>query len=476
MKRKIETELSEEFIKKCQKDFHSDPQNIIARNAINSVGSMLSTTNSTRVNEISHIFLNSIKKPHLKATNQGASGRCWMFAALNTFRHLLINALNLENFEFSETYLFFWDKLERSNSYIHWFIDHSNEKPGDRVYDYIVENCMCDGGWWNTFANLVEKYGIIPADAMRETYQSDDSEDMNRIIKDQLDCCVNYIIKNRKKFSLEELQKIRINTIQEIYNTLVKFLGEPPTKFNWTFSTEENEPAVISKLTPKDFLKMVAPEMNINKDFITLTNIPKWEYYKKYKIKYTNNVYEGELCTVFNMPIDELVRYAVKSISSGVSVWFACDVMKSFNWIHSTLDDKLDDHKTVFEEEFKFDKGDRIEMGNVQATHAMALTGFNMDDKGKVVSWQVENSWGYLDNETPGLDGFLCMSQSWFEKYVIQIVVHKKFLSRTLQNKVEQEGTEIEPWNGMAPALQIKGMKAPRAYLDILKLKKNKFL
>jgi bleomycin hydrolase len=462
MKRKLESEISEEFLKKCQEEFRKDPINIIARNAINSVGSMLGTINSNRVNQISHVFLNSVKKPYLKATNQGASGRCWMFAALNTFRHMLINALNLENFEFSETYLFFWDKLERANSYIHWFIDHPDQKSGDRTYDYIVENSMCDGGWWCTFANLVQKYGLIPASAMKETYQSDDSEDMNRIIKDQLDCCVNYIRKHRNKFSLEELEEIRKSTVQEIYNTLVKFLGEPPQKFDWSFSTDENEPGVISKLSPMEFLGMVAPEMDMNADFVTLANIPKgMKFYKNYKIKYTNNVYEGENFQVFNLPIDEMSRYAVKSISSGMSVWFACDVMKSFNWVHSTLDDKLDDHKIIFEEEYKFEKGERLQMGNVQPTHAMALTGFNMDDKGKVVSWQVENSWGYSDNETPGLDGFLCMSQSWFEKYVIMIVVHKRFLSRTLQNKVETEAIELEPWSGMAPALRIKSFRKP---------------
>ena len=106
-RRREQVDIDEDFLSECEEKFAADPSNVIARNAIVSVGSAWATTNSNRVNEISHVFLNTVKKKNLKATNQEHSGRCWMFAGLNTFRHMMISALNLENFEFSEVYLFF---------------------------------------------------------------------------------------------------------------------------------------------------------------------------------------------------------------------------------------------------------------------------------------------------------------------------------------------------------------------------------
>jgi bleomycin hydrolase len=467
----IQPDISEQFLAECEKKFKSDPVNIVAKNAINSVGSMFSTINSSRVNEISHIFLNSVKKKNLRATNQGASGRCWMFAALNTFRHILIQALDLENFEFSEVYLFFWDKLERSNSYLKWFIEHPEYQPGDRAYEYMLVDYMSDGGWWNTFANLVNKYGLVPAGAMKETYQSDDSDAMNKIIKERLDSAVNYIRLNRKKIDLEQYRR---ETVRGIYDILVKFLGEPPKQFDWHFSREEDEECsgygVVTKLTPKKFLDMVAPGMDMNKDFVVLTHIPTkgLHYNTRYTIRCTNNVSEAENCTVFNLPIEDLAKYAMKSIMSGFAVWFVGDVHQAFNWFHSCLDDKLDDSKTVFGETEKFSKGDRILLRNVQGSHAMALTGFNLDQKGRPVNWQVENSWGYFDNETPGRDGFLAMSHSWFEKYVTQIVIHKDFLSRSLKKKIDIEPIELNPWDCLAPALRVGVHNPPANYTRIL--------
>ena len=183
------------FLAECEEEFNEDPSNVIARNAVVAIGSMISTTNSTRLNEIDHVFMNTIKKKHLKATNQGRSGRCWMFSGLNMFRHNVIKALDLENFEFSETYLFFWDKLERANRYLRWFIDHRHEvTTEDESFKFMVDEYTGDGGWWNMFSNLVQKYGVIPKSAMKETWQSDDSDDMNKILNDRIQAAANYVL------------------------------------------------------------------------------------------------------------------------------------------------------------------------------------------------------------------------------------------------------------------------------------------
>lgn len=456
-------DINPEFLQDCEQKFYKDPSNIISRNAIVAIGSMIATTNSNRLNDIDHVFMNSIKKKNVKATNQGRSGRCWMFSGLNMFRHSVIQALQLENFEFSETYLFFWDKLERANRYLRWFINHPDVNENDDSFKFMVDEYTGDGGWWNMFSNLVKKYGLVPKSAMKETFQSDDSEDMNRILNDRLQACANYIF-NNKNMTDEEIEELRDETMKQIYNILVKFLGEPPKKFRWSYTNDEDVSNIISELTPKQFMQMVIPNVDLD-DFVVLTHLPgKLSEKKLYEIKYTNNVYEGKNFKFLNLPINELKKYASKSILSGMPVWFAADVCKDFNPYHSTLDDRLVDENIVFGGKHNFTKGDRITFRNLQANHAMSLVGINFDVDKKPESWQVENSWGYWDNETPGADGFLYMSDSWFSKNVMQVVVHKNYLTRSIKKLLNQKVTILDPWDCVAPATKINPVDAPKTY------------
>jgi bleomycin hydrolase len=467
--------IDDRFITKCENYFNSDPVNIFKRNCINAVGCSILSTNSTRLNEISHTFLNSIKRRSVKATNQGDSGRCWMFSGLNSFRHVVINDLSLSDFEFSQVYLFFWDKFERSNSYLMWFIQNPEERIGSRAYDFMVDYYMSDGGYWNTFANLVDKYGVLPSECMKETYQSENSGKMNHIIRERLESTINHFWKFRHKLTVEDKHKIRQNVLKEIYLTLVKFLGEPPKKFSFIFNRDEADPFILSNISAKDGLTRLMGKCNISNDFVMLMNCPTpdMKFYRKYRIKYTSNVYDGSDCIFINLPIHELSKYAMNSITKGFPVWFACDISHSFNTYHSVLDDRLDDKDKLFGEVEDFSKGERMYLRNVEASHAMTITGFNIDKGGKPTEWQVENSWGYYDSNTPGRDGFLYMSQSWFEKYVIEIVVQKRFLSRTiLKIHNSDDVIELNPWDSCAPSLKVGGKgrgSPPKDYLERLK-------
>lgn len=464
--------MNEQFLHNCEEKFNSDPVNIIGRNAVVNVGSLYATTNSNKLNQLSHVFLNSVKHKNLKATNQGSSGRCWMFAALNIFRHILISALDLEEFEFSEVYLFFWDKFERSNTYLTWFIENEDVGVENRSFDYMVRDFLTDGGWWNTFANVVNKYGLVPKNAMKETFQSGNSEDMNSILKEHLDSCVNHMMYRREKgASKEELHHTRERTMEKIYNILVKFLGEPPKTFNWDFYNDDSEKC-ITNLTPHKFKQTILPGVDLH-DFVALSHVPTrdLELNRTYEIDWTSNTVEGSNCVLLNVHIDDMIRYAKNSILSGMAVWFVADVNKHFNFMHSVLDDEMDDSELVFGRPHKFSKGDRITFRNVQGNHAMALTGINLNDKGVPINWQVENSWGYYDNEVPGLDGFLTMSHSWFKKYVVEIVVHKKFLSRSLLSKLNQDPIHLNPWDCMAPATRAGNVDAPKDYIQKLRLR-----
>jgi len=444
--------ITPEFIEMCREKFTSDPKNIIVRNAIASVGTVLAATSTEEVNKVNHVFLNTIKEEHVKATNQASSGRCWLFAGLNMFRHTLIKALGLKNFEFSETYLFFWDKVERSNVFLTYILNNLDKPLDDRTMHLTLARPVCDGGYWNMFVNLVNKYGLIPKDAMKETFHSGWSEEINEVINERLRACAHYLIENHHKLNEEQIEEIRSSCVQQIYEIMVKFLGMPPKEFEWSYiKSDYSERQTLAGLTPAAFKTMAIGGIDLN-DFICLTHFPDHPYNKRYALKHTSNVVGGEKAILLNVSIRELKKHAAKAITSGIPVWFGADVHRGFHPYEDTLDEKLIDYDLIFGEQYPMTKAQRLAYRTTEANHAMCLTGVDFDEKGKTIKWQVENSWGYYDDETPGLDGFLTMSDDWFDENVFEVVIHKNLLSRQLTRLLTSEIVEVEPWDTLAEA------------------------
>jgi bleomycin hydrolase len=467
--------ISKLFLEYCKTEFNNDPKNIISRNAIVSIGSMISTTDSKVLNKIDHIFLNTIRKKETKATNQGRTGRCWMFAGLNIFRHNIIHALHLDNFEFSQTYLFFWDKLERANTYMCWFIDNPGIDPTSREFEYMADGFISDGGWWNMFSNLVNKYGLIPKSAMRETWQSVDSEDMNNVLSDYINSTVNVMYENRKKLNKQEMIVLKQLCLTKIYNILVMYLGEPPSEIKWSYLNEENVPHVLEKLSPETFTKATLPSIDLD-DFVVLSNIPYGlQENKMYEILLSSNITNGKNFTFLNLHINELIKYTTKSVLAGLPVWFAADIDRDFNFYHSTLDNKLANQEHIFGKKYNFDKKSKILFRQLNSNHAMTFVGLNISDKNIVTNFQVENSWGYFNNDNLGEDGFLNMSLEWFKENVLQVVIHKNFLSRNILKLTKQNTIKLQPWESVAPSLKISSRGIPRQYKRIYQMKTGKY-
>ena len=461
--------ISLEFSQNCLRELTKDPVHAIVRNAIVTIGSELATTNQDELNKITHLFMNTVKKKNLKATCQGGSGRCWMFAGLNTMRHIMIKGMDLDNFEFSQTYLFFWDKFERSNTYLQWFIDNPDAVQGDRHFDFITSMQLSDGGWWNTFVNLVDKYGVVPKTAMEETYQSEDTEDMNQTLMLYLNSAVCQL---RRK-EVQDIKTFKTKTMTRIFSILVKYLGTPPNTFDWTF-TQDDEVKVMQQLNPTIFKDMLTSSLSMS-DFVVLTDLPQLRRNTLYTLRYSSNIIGGKDLTILNLSIESMAKYTKKSILTGLSVWFAADVSKHFNYWHSTLNDKINDSTPAFGPLSEMSKKEQLVMCNTEPNHAMAFTGVNVDDKGKLpVSWQVENSWGFHDHETAGMDGFLCMSHSWFNKYVIQVSIFKQLLSKVDQQLLETRPVPLLPWELGGSALRIVGKAAPTNYLESLRNTKRR--
>lgn len=442
--------ISPTLTNKWAKDFKKNPINLIARNAVVSVGSEFATIDEEEVKNTSHIFMNTIKSHNLKATDQGQSGRCWIFAGLNMFRHLFIKTLGLNQFEFSVPYLFFWDKLERSNYYLEWFMNNKADI-NSRDYEYMLDSYYSsDGGYWNQFVSLVKKYGVIPLSAMPETFQSENSADMNELMNEHLVGAACWFHNNSEK-SLKEKNKVKFQVLKNIYNLLVKYLGQPPQSFTWYFNhydhDTETDVGDATKSSPKEFTDMIFPKKLLQiDDFVLLGNMPSLPYGQMYEGRLTANLVGGQNNHYLNLPITELKKYALKSILAGLPVWFAGDVRKGFNYFHSVLNPKLYNNSLLFGKTLPMNKAERLNFRATAACHAMVLVGVNLDGK-QTTEWQVENSWGFRDNSEPGKDGFLSMKDEWFDEYLYEVVINKKFLTKAHQKMLTQERHQLEPWD-----------------------------
>lgn len=446
--------ITNDFINECSKSFHQDPINLVSRNAVLMVGAENACINPDVAKKASHIFLNTIKTKEEHATDQGSSGRCWMFSGLNIFRHLVNKALNLKNFEFSQTYLFFWDKFERCNLVLQLFVETPDFDINSRLGEELVsdDKLLCDGGFWSTFAGLVDKYGLVPKCAMNETWHSIDSGPMNSILYERLFACCNKLSTIK---DVKDREHLKWTTMQQLYSVLVKFLGEPPKTFTWSYTNDDEESNIINNLTPHTFKEMILVDIQLS-DFVVLSSVDMKEmpFYQKYVVNDSKTMLDGEELSFINLPSAELKKYAMKSILSGSPVWFAGDVGNGLSHIHGTLDEELFDTELFFGDYPKFDKGDRIKFRKTSANHAMTLVGFNCSNNGKPDRWQVENSWG-----DQGHDGYLSMSNKWFDDNLINVVIHKNYLSRAILKLNNQEAKELNLWDFMAPAMRVVSYK-----------------
>ena len=396
--------------------------------------------------KIDHTFSEQISG-EMKITNQKSSGRCWGYAGLNLFRIYLGRKHGLRNFEFSQTYFMFWDKLEKSNYFLNSIIDTAQESWDSRLIMHLLHNPIQDGGQWDMWVNLINKYGVVPKSEMPETYQSGKSMRMNRMITRKLR---EYAKKLREainnKTSAEEVIKLKNTMLSTVYKMLVVHLGEPPESFNWQVRDKKKNFHRYNDLTPKSFFSdHVGIDLN---NLVCLIDCPMSdkEYNRVYTVEYLGNVIEGNPIRYLNVEIDILKRATIESIKNNDPVWFGCDVSKYLHRTHGVMDTKLFDFELFYGTSFPLDKASRLEYGESKMTHAMLFTGVDLDSNGNPKKWRVENSWG----ERNGEKGYYIMSDDWFEQYLYEVVIDKKYLASKIVEMYEsQEAKSLPPWDPM---------------------------
>jgi len=422
----MQAAISKTNIKVFQKAYKSSPTNKLSRNALTRSSMLDVAMDWDAFRRVDHTYSHAIPNEMKKVTNQKASGRCWGFAGLNLMRFAVCDKYNLKNFEFSQNYFMFCDKLEKSNYFLENILATLDESFDSRLMMWLLSAPINDGGQWDMFVNLMEKYGVMPQSAMPESFQSSQSRLMNRFVTRKLR---EYASQLREMYSngakLTELRKEKENMLAVVYNMLCICLGTPPESFDWQFRDKKKKFKRINNLTPLDFYnKHVDIAL---KDKVCLIHCPmsNKEMNEHYTVSYLGNVTGGGDISYGNVEIDVMKRAAVKSIKAGEAVWFGCDVGKMFHRDLGVMDMNLYDFELLFNTKFKMDKQAKLEYGDSVMTHAMLLTAVNMKG-GQSTKWRIENSWG----EKGGDKGYMLMTDEWFDEYTYEVVIDKKYLGQ----------------------------------------------
>ena len=395
--------------------------------------------------QIDHTYSNVISSEMKEVTNQKSSGRCWGFAALNLMRIELAKKYNLNNFEFSQSYFMFFDKLEKSNYFLENILSTLDEKSDSRLLTWLVSSPIQDGGQWDMFVNLMEKYGIVPQSVMPESFHTSSSRSMNQLITRQLRKFASILrIENKNGASLKDLRKLKLDMMSSIYNMLCMFIGKPPEKFDWQVRDKKNKFLRFENLTPLDFYKKNV-SMNLT-DKVCLIHCPmdNKKMNELYTIRYLGNVIEGQIIKYLNIGINDMKKYSIKSLKNNEAVWFGCDVGKMFHRDVGVMDIDLYNYELTFGINSDMDKSTRLEYGDSQMTHAMLFTGVDIKSS-KPVKWRVENSWG----PKGGCKGYYLMTDKWFDQYNYEVVIDKKYLPEKIKKMFNKKPVTLDPWDPM---------------------------
>ena len=390
----------------------------------------------------------SVKVNSKGITDQQSSGRCWLFTGLNVMRAKAIAKYNLPSCEFSQVYSFFYDQLEKANLFLQGVIETAKQPMDSRQVEWLFKNPLSDGGTFTGVADVVGKYGLVPKEAMPETYSSENTSRISSLITLKLreeGLRLRQLAAEGKGKS--QLQKEKTATLGTVYRMLTLAFGVPPTEFDYTVRDAQGKPLAVEHHTPKSFFEKYGDPQLLG-SYVMLMNDPTREYYKVYEIDYDRHSYDGHNWRYVNLPIEEIKEMAIASLKDSTMMYFSCDVGKCLNSECGLLDLNNYDYGALMGTQFTMDKKQRIQTFASGSSHAMTLMAVDLDANGKPKKWMVENSWG----ANSGYKGHLIMTDEWFDEYMFRLVVETKYVPAKVQELLKQKAILLPAWDPMFAA------------------------
>jgi bleomycin hydrolase len=388
------------------------------------------------------------KSTPAQSTNQKQSGRCWMFAALNTMRHGIQAQFKIKDFELSQNYTFFWDKFEKSNYFYENVLKTADQPLDSRKVAFLLATPQQDGGQWDMLSALIEKYGIVPKSVMPETYSSSKSNELNGLLNLKLRKDAVTLRKlAADKASDADIEAAKQKMLAEDYRILAYTLGNPPTKFDFEYRDDDKNYHIDRELTPQTFFKKYVG-WNLD-DYQSIINAPTADkpYNKVFSVEYLGNVVGGRQVRHLNLELSKFKDLIINQLKQGEVVWFGSDVSKGGDREAGLLDTKIYQRDQLFDFDFSMTKAQRLDSGESMMNHAMVITGVDLVD-GKPTKWKIENSWG----DKPGFKGYFVMSDEWFDQFVYQAVLNKAYLPEDVKQAYDEgkkNPIQLLPWDPM---------------------------
>ena len=435
-------EITKNCIQQCQQQLEHFPQAHSLKRAIMNQGINAICEDPNIKAKLNRVFSTELDTNNVTA--QEKSGRCWLFATLNSLRHDFEKKYHLKDFEFSQNYLSFWDRFEKANSFYEHIIETVEQPTHDRRVQALLQMPDDDGGQWDNAAALIKKYGLVPKYAMPETQPSNHTDEFSALLGKRLRKDA-FILRStyKKNHSLDELYDLKQEMLITIYRLCVYAFGEPVQTFDFEYRDEDKNYHCHKDLTPQRFYQdFVSLSLD---DYIVLCNAPDRSFYQTYQLDDETNVQDGQPVQFLNVPLAEMKSLLIKQLNDGYATWFGCDVLQQMNRKEGLLDSNLYCYDEVFQTDLDFTKEDRLRYYEAVCSHAMTFTGVDIKD-GTPQKWKVENSWG----EKAGDKGYFVMSNSWFDDYVYEVVIRKEYLTDEMKLALNKESIHIDLWDALA--------------------------
>ncbi len=390
----------------------------------------------------------SIKMPiNPKVTDQQGKGLCWAFAFLNSFRYDLIQKFNLDSkFELSQSYLFFYDKIERSNLFLEYMWTFRHRDLNDREVRLFTgcadSHMVSDGGWYCYAENLYRKYGIVPKNIYGDSFNCRTSVYLNESLSTILNHMALEIFRAADVWTYSYFLEKKYAYMKIVYNLAVKFLGKPPAPtdvFTWTYRDHDGGTHTMPNLTAEKFSRTLVGDIS---DVMVVINDPRHPetYFTPCYSEYSTNMVDAAPARYINLPIEIFKAVICESLRNETPVWMACDIGKCFDPETNTSDTKRFDYNWLLGTDTDYSKADMLDMHTSHANHAMLFNGVDVVERdGKVVEyvkWRIENSWSSDLEENSPDHGYYRMTDSYFEKYVYMAAVSLKYFEPEILEKI----------------------------------------
>lgn len=409
--------------------------NAIAANAIDDLA-------KNRANAAALDTYFSVETKKQSITDQKSSGRCWMFSGLNTLRADFAKRTDSLTVEYSQAYLFFYDQLEKANLFLQGVIDTGKKPLDDMRVQFFFKNPINDGGTFCGIADLTEKYGLVPKEVMPESYSSDNTSKMSRLISSKLredGLQLRKMVADGKKTA--ELNDAKTKMLGTVYHILALTIGEPVKTFTYAFRNKDGKQLTAPKTyTPQQFYAETVGQ-SLNGTFVMAMNDPRRPYYKTYEVEYDRHTYDGHNWKYVNLPMDEIEKMAIVALKDGRKMYSSYDVGKMLDRKRGYADTENFDYASLMGTTFGMNKAERISTFDSGSTHAMTLTAVDLDAQGNAKKWKVENSWG----DDWGQKGALIMTDRWFREYMFRLVVPMKYVPDNVKKAAETKPVMVMP-------------------------------